>query len=104
MTRRADRRQTERASAYKLCSLVLQYPDDEIIAGSRGELAAAAAELPSGPVGDSLVRFFDWFEQAAALELAQHYVKTFDLHKRSGLYLTFYSTVTAASAGWRCCV
>ena len=33
MTRRSDRRQTERASAYKLCSLALQYPDDEIIAG-----------------------------------------------------------------------
>ena len=90
MTRRSDRRQTERASAYKLCSLALQYPDDEIIAG-RSALAAAAAQLPSGPVGDSLMRFFDWFEQAPSLELAQHYVTTFDLHKRTGLYVTFYS-------------
>ena len=90
MTRRSDRRQTERASAYKLCSLALQYPDDEIIAG-RSALAAAAAQLPSGPVGDSLLRFFDWFEQAPSLELAKHYVTTFDLHKRTGLYVTFYS-------------
>ncbi len=90
MTRRADRRQSERAGAYKLCSLALQYPDDEIIA-ARSELAAAAARLQGGPVGDSLVRFFDWFEHAPSLELAQHYVGTFDLHKRTGLYVTFYS-------------
>jgi nitrate reductase molybdenum cofactor assembly chaperone NarJ/NarW len=90
MTRRADRRQAERASAYKLCSLALQYPDDELVAG-RAELAAAAAELPDGPVADALGLFFAWFTQAPALELAQHYVKTFDLHKRTGLYVTFYS-------------
>ena len=90
MTRRADRRQSERSSAYKLCSLALQYPDDELLAG-RAELAAAAAELPAGPVADALGLFFAWFAQAPSLELAQHYVKTFDLHKRTGLYVTFYS-------------
>jgi nitrate reductase molybdenum cofactor assembly chaperone NarJ/NarW len=90
MTRRADRRQSERSRAYKLCSLALQYPDDELLAG-RVELAAAAAELPAGPVADALGLFFDWFAQAPSLELAQHYVKTFDLHKRTGLYVTFYS-------------
>jgi nitrate reductase delta subunit len=90
MTRRADRRQSERATAYKLCSLALQYPDEELIAG-RSELAAAAAILPSGPVGDALGLFFAWFARAAPLELAQHYVQTFDLHKRAGLYVTFYS-------------
>ncbi len=35
--------------------------------------------------------FFAWFTQTPALELAQHYVRTFDLHKRTGLYVTFYS-------------
>ena len=33
MTRRAERRQFERAISYKLCSLALQYPDEELIAG-----------------------------------------------------------------------
>jgi nitrate reductase delta subunit len=90
MTRRADRRQSERASAYKLCSLALQYPDEALIAG-RSELAAAAAKLPRGPIAEALSLFFAWFVQAPPLELAQQYVKTFDLHKRTGLYVTFYS-------------
>ena len=90
MTRRAERRQSERARAYKLCSLALQYPDEEIVAG-RSELAAAAATLSGGPVAAALGRFFAWFARAPALELAQQYVETFDLHKRTGLYVTFYS-------------
>jgi nitrate reductase molybdenum cofactor assembly chaperone NarJ/NarW len=90
MTRRGDRRRSERASAYKLCSLALQYPDEELVAG-RDELAAAVAELPAGHVRDALGLFFAWFVRAPPLELAQHYVKTFDLHKRTGLYVTFYS-------------
>ena len=90
MTRRADRRQSERASAYKLCSLALQYPDEDLIAG-RSELAAAVAQLPRGPIAEALGLFFAWFAQAPPLELAKQYVKTFDLHKRTGLYVTFYS-------------
>jgi nitrate reductase delta subunit len=79
-----------RATVYKLCSLALQYPDEELVA-ARGELAAAAAELASGLAFGSLERFFAWFTDTAPLELARHYVQTFDLHKRSALYLTFYS-------------
>lgn len=90
MMRRRTHRQSERATIYKLCSLALQYPDEELVAG-RAELATAAAELPGGPAGDSLVRFFAWFSEATPLELERHYVQTFDLHKRSSLYLTFYS-------------
>ncbi len=79
-----------RRTVYKLCSLALQYPDDQL-AAARGELAAAAAALPGGAAAGSLERFFAWFVQTSPLELAQHYVQTFDLHKRSALYLTFYS-------------
>jgi nitrate reductase molybdenum cofactor assembly chaperone NarJ/NarW len=81
---------SSRTTGFKLCSLALQYPDAELVAG-REELAAAAAELPDGPASESLERFFTWFVQTAPLELAQHYVQTFDLGKRSALYLTFYS-------------
>ena len=80
----------ERATVYKLCSLALQYPDEELVAG-REELAAAAAELTDGAPAASLRHFFTWFGSAAPLELERHYVQTFDLHKRSALYLTFYS-------------
>jgi nitrate reductase delta subunit len=90
VTRRADRRQSERATAYKLCSLALQYPDEELING-RSELAGAAAELSPSPVAHMLGSFFAWFTPAAPIELARSYVSTFDLHKRTGLYVTFYS-------------
>jgi nitrate reductase molybdenum cofactor assembly chaperone NarJ/NarW len=80
------RKQGERAMVYKLCSLALQYPDEQILAG-RAELAAAAASCAP----DRLQGFFAWFGSASPLELAREYVKTFDLGKRSTLYLTFYS-------------
>jgi nitrate reductase molybdenum cofactor assembly chaperone NarJ/NarW len=79
-----------RATIYKLCSLALQYPDEELLA-ARAELAAAAAGLRPASAAGALDRFVDWWADAPELELAQHYVETFDLHKRSALYLTFYS-------------
>jgi nitrate reductase molybdenum cofactor assembly chaperone NarJ/NarW len=84
------RKQAQRATVYKLCSLALQYPDDELVA-ARGELAAAAAALADGPAARSVGRFFAWFASVPALDLARHYVQVFDLGKRSALYLTFYS-------------
>ena len=39
---------------------------------------------------EALERFCEWWAGTGELELQQHYVETFDLHKRSGLYLTFY--------------
>ena len=80
-----------RRTVYKLCSLALQYPDEEIVARRIELAAAAAAALPGAPAVDALGRFFAWFTHTAPLELARHYVQTFDLHKRSALYLTFYS-------------
>jgi len=80
----------DRGRIYKLCSLALQYPDQELLAG-RAELAAARDQLHRSVAIDSLGRFFDWWTKTPELELAQHYVQTFDLHKRSSLYLTYYS-------------
>jgi nitrate reductase delta subunit len=85
-------RSRRRASApivYKLCSLLLQYPDDELLDG-RFELTAIVAELPSSPATAAIERFCDWWSGTDPLALQQHYVETFDLNKRSGLYLTFY--------------
>jgi nitrate reductase delta subunit len=88
--RRGARGRAERARIYKLCSLALQYPDRELVA-AREELAAAAAVLPRSPAADALDRFFAWWSGTPAIELAREYVQSFDLHKRSALYLTFYS-------------
>jgi nitrate reductase molybdenum cofactor assembly chaperone NarJ/NarW len=77
------------ADTYKLCSLLLCYPDQELL-DARDALARAAVELPRATGGEPLRRFCDWWAAQAPLSLQQHYVETFDLHKRCGLYLTFY--------------
>ncbi|MEO8690130.1 MAG: nitrate reductase molybdenum cofactor assembly chaperone [Solirubrobacteraceae bacterium] len=88
MAQRA-RRRAAATTTYKLCSLLLLYPDHELIA-ARAELTAAVRDLPRSPAAGALERFCDWWTQTDPLAAAQHYVETLDLNKRSGLYLTFY--------------
>lgn len=83
------RRRVASARIYQLSSLFLSYPDPEL-RGARGELAGAVLELPRTAAADALGRFCAWWENEDQLSLEQHYVETFDLHKRCGLYLTFY--------------
>lgn len=85
----ARRRQETTTIALKLCSLGLQYPDEHLLAG-REELAATAAALPSSPAAQAIQRFMAWWATTPGLEMAQHYVETFDLKRRCSLYLTFY--------------
>ncbi len=85
-----ERRAADKATTFKLCSLALQYPDVELIA-ARGPLAASARELSRTSALEALERFWPWWVEAEPLELAQHYVETFDLHKRSALYLTYFT-------------
>lgn len=86
---RRGRRRDARATVYKLCSLLLQYPDEELLA-ARAELVDAVGELPRSEAAAALERFCEWWTKTDPLLAAQHYVETIDLHKRSGLYLTFY--------------
>lgn len=73
----------------RLISLLLQYPDDELTA-ARAELADAVQTLPQSPSRESLVEFTRWYSGMEPMELARHYVKTFDLQRKSSLYLTYY--------------
>lgn len=74
---------------YKLLSLLLQYPDERLVA-AEGELARALAELPASAAKGALERFWAGWAGTPALARAQRYVETFDLHKRCSLYLSFY--------------
>lgn len=74
---------------YKLLSVLLQYPDEALLAAQE-ELAAAVAALPRSPASEAVGRFWRAWCDTPALERAQRYVATFDLHKRTSLYLTFY--------------
>ncbi|HVW19350.1 MAG TPA: nitrate reductase molybdenum cofactor assembly chaperone [Solirubrobacteraceae bacterium] len=87
--RARGRRRQSAATTYKLCSLLLSYPDEELLA-ARDEVVAVVAELRESPAAAALREFCGWWTSTPPLAAAQHYVETFDLRKRSGLYLTFY--------------
>lgn len=88
---RRSRRRASAPAVYRLCSLLLSYPDTRLRAGA-GELRAAVAELAPSRAREALERFLGWWAAQPQLELEQHYVETFDLHRRSGLYLSFYGS------------
>ncbi|SHF85330.1 nitrate reductase molybdenum cofactor assembly chaperone [Streptoalloteichus hindustanus] len=79
----------ERATLFRLISLLSQYPDAELLAG-RAELAEAVAGLSASPASRALSRFMTWYVDQPPMALARHYVETFDLRRRSSLYLTYY--------------
>ena len=89
MIGRKRRQRAAAATTYKLCSLLLSYPDAQLL-DARPDLVAAVGELPSSGAAEALHRFCGWWLDEDPLLLQQHYVETFDLDKRSGLYLSYY--------------
>lgn len=77
------------ATTFKLCSLLLSYPDEELL-GARAELAECVRDSAVPRARAALGRFCAWWVGGDPLALEQHYVQTFDLDKRCSLYLTFY--------------
>ncbi|WP_416975070.1 nitrate reductase molybdenum cofactor assembly chaperone [Streptomyces sp. 4F14] len=73
----------------RLCSLLLQYPDGELVA-ARAELRAAVEALPPSPAAGHLTAFTTWLGAQEPQALERHYVDMFDLRRRSSLYLTYY--------------
>jgi nitrate reductase delta subunit len=79
----------ETATARQAASLLLGYPDDELI-GRLPLLRACVTPLPAevaGPLG----RFLDHVETTPLTEQQAAYVETFDLRRRCSLYLTYYA-------------
>lgn len=74
---------------YKLLSLLLQYPDEPLLE-ARPELGAAIDALPRSAERSALEKFWASFATESTVALQQRYVDTFDLQRRSSLYLTFY--------------
>lgn len=74
----------------KLVSLLLQYPQGELLA-ARDELAQVAAELPPGEQADAIRRFARWWAAQDGAELQSAYVETFDFTRRNSLYLTYHT-------------
>jgi nitrate reductase delta subunit len=72
-------------SPYTLLSVLLRYPDERVEA-ARGEIREAVAQLRACPQRDGLRAFCAAWDGLSAAD----YVATFDLDRRTSLYLTFY--------------
>lgn len=75
---------------YRLLSLLLQYPDDELLAARDG-IAAFAAGLPRSYERECIQAFLPFWLETPHTSLRQVYVETFDLQRRCGLYLSYYA-------------
>ncbi|QKW36697.1 nitrate reductase molybdenum cofactor assembly chaperone [Actinomadura sp. NAK00032] len=79
----------ELATAWQAASLLLGYPDEELLA-RRPLLRRAVAALPAA-AAEPLGRVLDHLDATPPQRLAADYVTTFDQRKRCCLYLTYYA-------------
>ncbi|GLZ11558.1 hypothetical protein Acsp04_17930 [Actinomadura sp. NBRC 104425] len=80
---------TRLATAWQTASLLLDYPDEDLL-GRRSLLRRAAAALPA-ELAEPLGRFLDHVDATPLQQLAADYVETFDHRKRCCLYLSYYT-------------
>ena len=74
---------------YKLLSLLLQYPDERLLS-AREAIQEFVGDLPASFERDRIRRFLDFWLKTPPTRLRQEYVETFDLARRSALYLSYY--------------
>ncbi len=83
---------------FKLLSILLRYPDDEVL-GHRSEVAAAVQELPDSPAKGSILAFLGFWENEPATRLQSRYADSFDFKRRGCLYLSYYRHGDGRSRG-----
>lgn len=74
---------------HRVAALVLDYPDEELLARLPG--LHAAIDVLAEPYRTHLAKILDHLERTPAMQLAAEYVETFDLRRRCCLYLTYYA-------------
>lgn len=82
-------RGTASAATWQLASVLLGYPDDEL-ASQLPVLADEVERLPARTAAP-LRRFVSHACETPTLDLATHFVETFDHKRRCCLYLTYYA-------------
>jgi nitrate reductase delta subunit len=78
------------ADALRLLSILLCYPDDELL-GRREEIAAAIEDLPAGDMRDGLAAFMDYLRSEEPIRLQERYTALFDLNPATTLNLTWHA-------------
>ncbi|MGH3853001.1 MAG: nitrate reductase molybdenum cofactor assembly chaperone [Pseudonocardiaceae bacterium] len=71
---------------WRIAALLLDYPTQHTL-DLLDDLHAAAVALPA----PALVSFLDEIRRMPPIELAKHYVETFDLRRRHCLHLSYYA-------------
>jgi nitrate reductase delta subunit len=74
---------------FKLLSILLRYPDDEIL-HNRAGISAAVRELPESPAKDATLTFLVYWENEPASRLQASYTEAFDFKRRGCQYLSYY--------------
>jgi nitrate reductase molybdenum cofactor assembly chaperone NarJ/NarW len=83
---------------FKLLSILLRYPDDEVLE-HRAEIAEAAHELPDSSAKDAVLAFLAYWENEPASPMQAAYTETFDFKRRGCLYLSYYRYGDARARG-----
>jgi nitrate reductase delta subunit len=84
---------------FKLLSVLLRYPDDEVIE-HREEISRYAQDsLPDSPARESVRSFLAFWEREPASRLQSGYAASFDFKRRGCLYLSYYRYGDARARG-----
>jgi len=82
----------------KLLSILLQYPDDELIR-SLGELKEAVEQIYQAEQRERCVIFLDYLGNNSLIRLQEEYTSTFDLNPEMCLNLTYHRWGDARERG-----
>ncbi|MCL6439675.1 MAG: nitrate reductase molybdenum cofactor assembly chaperone [Rubrobacteraceae bacterium] len=74
---------------FKIISILLSYPDEEMIS-SREEIARAVQDLEDSPARESIERFLLYWQNTPPLKLQADYAETFDFAAKNTLYLSYF--------------
>lgn len=86
---RATLRPQQLTVVWQSVSLLLDYPDEALLA--RGELLRAASHTLPVTAGEPLRGFLDHLESTPLPRLQADYVDTFDTRRRCNLFLTYFA-------------
>lgn len=77
------------ALLYKVTSILLQHPDKPVWAALH-DISAATPAIRDAAARRHIECFLNWITTTPAIEVASHYVATFDHTSRRALHLTYY--------------
>jgi nitrate reductase delta subunit len=88
----------EKRRLLKVLSILLQYPDDEIIPSFK-ELKETLEQIPHFEQRERCVNFLDYLDNSPLIHLQEEYTATFDLNPATSLNLSYHKWGDARERG-----